>query len=108
MLLDYVTTYPNPKIRFHASDMILNVDSDAVYLVQTNARSRYSGYYYLGSPNSTNNTINGAVLAICRTIRNVVASAEEAENEVFFEIVSKLSQFGEDPMLWIIPNHQLQ
>ena len=26
MLLDYVTTYPNPKIRFYASDMVLHVD----------------------------------------------------------------------------------
>ena len=37
MLLDYVTTYPNPKIRFYASDMIFHVDSDAAYLVQPNA-----------------------------------------------------------------------
>ena len=40
MLLDYVTTYPNPKIRFYASDMILHVDSDAAYLVQSNAQTR--------------------------------------------------------------------
>ena len=79
MLLDYVTTYPNPKIRFYASDMILHVDSYAAYLVQPNAQSRYSGYYYLGSQNSMNNTLNGAVLVICRTICNVVASADEAE-----------------------------
>ena len=84
MLLDYVTTYPNPKIRFYASDMILHVDSDAAYLVQPNARSRYAGYYYLGSQNSTNNTLNGAVLVICRTIRNVVASAAEAETGGLF------------------------
>ena len=37
ILLDYVTTYPNPKSRFYASDMILHVDSDAAYLVQPNA-----------------------------------------------------------------------
>ena len=59
--------------------MILHVDSDAAYLVQPNARRRYAGYYYLGFSNSTNNTLNGAVLVICRTIRNVVASAAEAE-----------------------------
>ena len=79
MLLDYVTTYPNPKIRFYDSDMILHVESNAAYLVQPNARSLYAGYYYLGSQNSTNNTLNGDVLVICRTIRNVVASAAEAE-----------------------------
>ena len=33
MLLNYVTTYPNPKILSYASDMILHVDSDAAYLV---------------------------------------------------------------------------
>ena len=68
MLLDYVTTYPNPKIRFYASDMILHVESYAAYLIQPNARSQYAGYYYLGSPNSTKNMLNGAVLVICRTI----------------------------------------
>ena len=36
MLLDYVTTYPNPKICFYASDMILHVNSDTTYLVQPN------------------------------------------------------------------------
>ena len=84
MLLYYVTTYPNPKIRSYARGMILHVDSDAAYLVQPNARSRYTGYYYLGSQNSTNNTLNGAVLVICRTIRNVVASAAEAETGGLF------------------------
>ena len=44
MLLNYVTTYPNPKIRFYASDMILHVESDVAYLVQPNAWSRYAGY----------------------------------------------------------------
>ena len=63
ILLNYVTTYLNPKIRFYASDMILHVDSDAAYLVQTNTRSQYAGYYYLGSPKSTNNTLNSAVLS---------------------------------------------
>ena len=32
-LLDYVATYPNAKIRFYKSDMILYIDSDAAYLV---------------------------------------------------------------------------
>ena len=79
MLLDYAKTYPNPKISFYASGMILHVDSDAAYLVQPNAQSRYAGYYYLGSQNAADKTLNGAVLVICRTIRNVVASAAEAK-----------------------------
>ena len=32
-LLDYVSTHPRATIRYHASDMILNVDLDAAYLV---------------------------------------------------------------------------
>ena len=37
MLLEY---YSNAKIRYHASDMALHVDSDASYLVLPKARSR--------------------------------------------------------------------
>ena len=84
MILDYVTTHPNPEIRFYASDMVLHVDSDVAYLVQPNARSRYAGYYYLGSTKSTNTMLNGAVLVICRTIRNVVASDAESETGGLF------------------------
>ena len=47
MLLDYAHTYPNPKIRYHTSDMCLYTDSDAAYLVQPNARSRVAGHLYL-------------------------------------------------------------
>jgi hypothetical protein len=39
MLLDYLATHPDAIIRFHASDMILSVVSDAAYLVLLNARS---------------------------------------------------------------------
>ena len=31
--MDYLATYPNAYIRYYASDMILNIDSDAAYLV---------------------------------------------------------------------------
>ena len=32
ILLDYCATYPHTILRYHASDMILNTDSDASYL----------------------------------------------------------------------------
>jgi hypothetical protein len=83
-LLDFATTYPNAKIRFHASDMQLYVDSDAAYLVQPNARSRYAGYFYLGKPRHDTTKINGAILVNCKTIRSVVASAAEAETAGLF------------------------
>ena len=34
-IMDYAATFPNTYVRYYASDMILQVDSDAAYLVQT-------------------------------------------------------------------------
>jgi hypothetical protein len=39
-LLDYLVTRPDATIRYHASDMILHIHSDASYLSVSNARSR--------------------------------------------------------------------
>ena len=39
-LLDYLATHPIAKIRYYASDMVLNVHSDASYLSESRARSR--------------------------------------------------------------------
>jgi hypothetical protein len=39
-LLDYLDTHPDAKIRFHASDIILHIHSDASYLSVSNSRSR--------------------------------------------------------------------
>ena len=84
MLLDYAATYPNAKIRFYASDMNLQADSDAAYLVLPFARSRYAGYFYLGTLESTNGRLNGAILVVCKSIHSVVASAAEAETGGLF------------------------
>ena len=85
-IMDYAATFPNTFIRYHASDMILNVDSDAAYLVQPNAKSRIAGYYHLTNlPTSTvQSNINGAILVECKTLRHVVASAAEAETAGIF------------------------
>jgi hypothetical protein len=44
-LLDYLATHPDATIRFHASDMILNIHSDASYLSAANAHSRACGLF---------------------------------------------------------------
>jgi hypothetical protein len=80
MLLDYAATYPLAIIRYYASDMALNVDMDAAYLVLPNARSRY----ILSDtppppPEIPNPKPNGAILTVGKTIRNVMTSAAEAE-----------------------------
>ena len=49
-LLSFAQTYSkNVKLRYHASDMCLHVDSDAAYLVMPGARSCFAGYYHLSS-----------------------------------------------------------
>jgi hypothetical protein len=55
-LLDYLATHPDAKIRFHASDMVLHIHSDASYLSVSRARSRLGGLFYLGynPPNRIN------------------------------------------------------
>jgi hypothetical protein len=84
MLLDYLATHPDAKIRYHASDMVLAVCSDAAYLVLPNARSRAAGHFFLTSlPSATGSPPcpqpNGAVHVLCKTLRTVAASAAEAE-----------------------------
>jgi hypothetical protein len=39
-LLNYCNTHPETKIRYHASDMILHIQSDASYLSENEAKSR--------------------------------------------------------------------
>ena len=86
MLLDYVATYPDAIICYHASDMVLHVDSDAAYLaVLPNACSRYAaGHFFLGdtpppAPAKPSPKPNGAIITNCKTIRGVMASAAETE-----------------------------
>ena len=45
MLLDYFVTYPNAKIRYHASDMALRVDYYTAYLVLPKERSHITGFF---------------------------------------------------------------
>ena len=47
-MLDYLATNPDAKLRYYASDMILNIHSDASYLSERNGRSRASGHYFVG------------------------------------------------------------
>jgi hypothetical protein len=84
MLLDYAATYPEAIIRYHVSDMVLHIDSDAAYLVQKNARSRYAGHYFLSDnpppePTKPNPKPNGPILTVCKTLRGVMRSAAESE-----------------------------
>ena len=47
-LLGYLATYPDATISFRASDMIINVHSDASYLSKADARSCACGQFFMG------------------------------------------------------------
>lgn len=77
LVLDYVHSNPDAEIIFRASDMILNADSDADYLVARNARSRAGGYHYCGSKDGK--LFNGAFYTLEKIIKSVMESAMEAK-----------------------------
>ncbi len=79
--LDYMWTHPDAKIRYRASDMILNVHSDASYISAPKARSHAGGYFFIGNIPRDNEPIiiNGAIHISCTILKLVAASAAEAE-----------------------------
>ena len=82
--LNYAASNPNSIIRFYASNMQLCIESDASYLSESHARSRVAGYHYLSThpknlPKGTLPPHNGPISVPCKIIRNVLASAAEAE-----------------------------
>ena len=80
-LQDYVNTYGRVFVRFHASDMILEVDSNSSYLILPKSRRRYAGYVWLLDHLSIHKQRlhNGAILVLCKRIRHVVTSEAKAE-----------------------------
>ena len=75
--LNYAASNPDGKIRYIASEMILQTISDAAYLVCPKARSRMGGYHFLG--NKDRKLFNGPLLVLAKIIKNVMTSAAESE-----------------------------
>ena len=75
--LNYAASNPNAKIIYRKSDMLYKINSDAAYLFCPDARSRAGGYHYLS--NADNNLFNGPIYILATIIKNVMASAAEAE-----------------------------
>ena len=96
--LDYMATHPMAKIRYKASDMVLNIHSDASYLSAPRARSRAGGYFFLGSVPRDGDPIklNGAIHITCTILKLVAASAAEAELGALF------LNAQEAKVLWLI------
>ena len=75
--LNYVASNPNASIRFCASNMILQVHSDAAYLVALNTCNCARDYHFLGTNDQTQ--FNAPILVLAHIIKNVIASVAEAE-----------------------------
>jgi hypothetical protein len=71
--------------------MVLHVHSDASYLSEPKARSRAAGHFFFGptpddpnKPPANQPPRNGAIHTLCQILRNVMASAAEAEVGAIF------------------------
>jgi hypothetical protein len=80
-LLDCLSGHADAKVRFHASDMILNIRSDASYLSEAKACSRTCGHFFMGWMPQDGKPIrlNGAFHVSTTILHFVVASAAKAE-----------------------------
>jgi hypothetical protein len=79
-LINYCNTHPETKIRYHASDMILHIHSDASYLSESEAKSRAGGVFYMGNATKHDkNLTNGGILIINKVLKRIMSSAAEAE-----------------------------
>jgi hypothetical protein len=85
-LLDYLAYHSKAKVRFYASEMIMNIHSDASYLSETKSCSRTCGHFFMGwlPQDDAPIRINGAFHVSTNIIRFVVASAAEAELGALF------------------------
>jgi hypothetical protein len=81
-LLRYVSTHRNMGIRYYASNMVLQLMSDASYLCRPRARSVLGLHAYLGEPTA----INGPITCASKMISCVVASVAEAELAGGFQV----------------------
>jgi hypothetical protein len=84
-LLNYCNMHPETKHRYHASDMILQIHSDASYLSENEATSRTGGFFYMGNATKNDNKLtNGAILIVSKVLKHVMSSAAEAEIGALF------------------------
>jgi hypothetical protein len=80
-LLDYLAMNADTKIRYYASDMIMNIHLDASYLSESKAQSRACGLFFMGWKPVDGQPIklNEAFYTNSVILKFIVASAAEAE-----------------------------
>jgi hypothetical protein len=80
--LNYCASNQSAEIIYRASDMILTIHSDAAYQVAAKSRSRAAGYHFFS--NKDGKLFNGPIFVLAKIIKNVMASAAEAETGGLF------------------------
>ncbi len=85
-VLDYLAMHPNATVKFRASDMFMNIYSDASYLTELKARSRACRHFFMVWMPKDNKPIklNGAFHTMCSILQFMVASAAEAKLGALF------------------------
>jgi hypothetical protein len=79
-LLNYCNTHPETKVRYHASNMVLHIHSDASYLSENESKSRAGGLFYMGNTTKNDKKLtNGAILIFSKVLKHVMSSAAKAE-----------------------------
>ena len=84
-LMDYAHTYPDIRIKFTKSDMILMSHTDSTYLSEPNASSRVGGHHYFGNKPESTQIVNGNVSVLCKLTKTKVSSACASEYVGLFE-----------------------
>lgn len=84
--LNYMLWHHNATIRYHASDMILNVHSDVSYMTAPTSRSYVGNHYFLGSLpiGSQPIKLNEPIHSLCTIIKFVASLAAESELRALF------------------------
>jgi hypothetical protein len=87
--LNYCATHPDTTIHYYASDMVLNVHSNASYNSELQARSHAGSHFYMGNHWDKHNTKQGAILATTTIMQSILSSASEAEISALYENTKK-------------------
>ena len=72
---------PDVFAQYCASDMVLMLDSNAVYLELLNVKSRITRHFYLSNHLSKAITLslNSTIMVVCKALNNIASSSAEAE-----------------------------
>ena len=82
-LLDCVTTHSHATICYSASNMILAIHTNALYLSQPKAKSMAAAHFYF-TKDYNRDFNNGTILTLSTIIKNFIASASKAELVALF------------------------